>query len=419
MDIPIKVDKGRKRAIRIAVGTVTAICILSATIGLARLEPAAPSIERQTLLFDTVKRGDMTLAVRGVGTLISEDMMVVPAVVGGRVTKIWVQPGVAVEPDTVIYELSNPELHLRFLDAQSALSSAKSNLRASNARLHDQFLGMQANLAQAQANLEDARLRHKVHTKQYDDGLISELQFTVSKNNVENQQKLLEIQQQRFDVFRDQSQPAQLASLEAAVKQAESEYALRESQESSLLVRAGVAGVLAPIRNRVELGQQVATGQILARITNPDQLKAQLQIPQGQARDVTVGLPAEIDTYNGTITGRVARIEPTVMEGNVLVDILLESALPKGARPDLSVIGTIQIAHLENILYVGRPVMASADSRCKLFKVTEDGKHAVRIPVVFGRTSVSTIEVRTGLETGDEIILSDDAQFDDVDKIRI
>ena len=184
-------------------------------------------------------------------------------------------------------------------------------------------------------------------------------------------------------------------------------------------VRVGVAGILAPIRNRIELGQQVGAGQILARITNPDHLKAQLQIPQGQARDVTIGLPAEVDTYNGVITGRVARIEPTVMEGNVLVDITLDSELPKGARPDLTIVGTIQIAHLENILYVGRPVMAAAESRCELFKVSADGKHAERIPVQFGRTSVSTIEILDGLGFGDEIILSDVSQLDDVDKVRM
>jgi multidrug resistance efflux pump len=346
-------------------------------------------------------------------------MLVVPAAVAGRITDILVQPGAVVEPETVIYKMSNPELHLLYLDAQSALSSAKSDLLATKAQLHDQFLAMQANLAQAQAEFENATLRHHVQTRQFEEGLISELQFTVSKNDAANQEKLLAIQQQRFDVFRDQSQPAQMANLEAEVTQAESQYALRKSQQEALSVKAGVAGVLAPIQNRVELGQQVGAGQILARITSPDQLKAQLQIPQGQARDITVGMPAEIDTYNGIITGRVTRIEPTVMEGNVLVDVKLQGVLPKGARPDLSVVGTIQIAHLENILYVGRPVTASSESRCELFKVTSDGKHAVRVPVDFGRTSVSTIEVINGLNLGDEIILSDVSQFDDVDKIRM
>ena len=196
-------------------------------------------------------------------------------------------------------------------------------------------------------------------------------------------------------------------------------FALRKSQEDSLQVRAGVAGVLAPINNRVELGQQVSSGQILARITNPKRLKAQLQIPQGQARDVKIGLPAEIDTYNGTVSGVVSRIEPTVMQGNVAVDIHLDGDLPNGARPDLSVFGTIQIDHLVDILYTGRPVMAGADVRCELFKVDDDGKFADRVGVQFGRTSVSTIEIIKGLALGDEIILSDVSQFDEVDKIRI
>jgi multidrug resistance efflux pump len=419
MDIQRDINKKKKKAIRIGVSAGALLLILFATIGLSKLEPAAPSVDRQTLLFDRVKQGDMTVAVRGVGILVSEDMLVIPANVGGRVTRIRVEPGVPVEPDTVIYELNNPTIHLECLDAQSALSSAQSNLRATKAQLHDQLLSKQAILARATADLEDATLRHDVQTKQYEEGLISRLQFTVSQNDVANKEKLLAIQQQQFEVFRDESLPAQQANLEATVTQANSRYELCKNREKSLSVKAGVSGVLAPIQNRIELGQQVSAGQILARITNPKQLKAQLQIPQGQARDLTVGMPAEIDTYNGIISGRVARIEPTVMEGNVLVDIKLEGSLPKGARPDLSVVGTIQIAHLENILYVGRPVMASADSWCELFKVVEDGKHAIRIPVNFGRTSVTTIEVLEGLKLGDEVILSDVSQFDDVDKIRM
>ncbi len=419
MDIPRKSQKGKRIIIRIALLLLILIVIAFTTLWLSRLEPAVPSVERQTLLFDKVNKGDMVLEVRGVGTLVSEDMLVVPAVVSGRITRILVEAGTVVDPNTVILELNNPELQLQCLDAQSALNSAKARLNAEKANLQDRLLGMEADLAQFQADYERAKLSDKVEKKQFEDGLISELQITLSQNSVENQSKLLEIEKQRYEVFCKQTMPALTAELEAAVKQAESLYALRKSQVDSLQVRAGVAGILAPIQDKVELGQQVSAGQMLARVTNPQQLKAQLQIPQGQTRDVQISLPVEIDTYNGVVSGRVSRIEPTVMEGNVTVDVHLDGPLPKGARPDLSVVGTIQIDHLVDILYVGRPVMANAESKCRLFKVIDNSRFAQRVAVQFGRTSVSTIEVLEGLVPGDEIILSDVSQFDAADRIRI
>jgi len=419
MDIPRKSRKVRRIVIRVVAGIIVLAVIAVITLGLSHLEPAAPSVERQTLLIDNVKRGDIILEVRGVGTLVSEDMLVVPAEVSGRATRILVEAGTPVDPNTVIFELSNPELQLNWLDAQSQLNSARAKRNAQEASLQDQLLGMEAGLAQTQANLNEAKLRFEVDKKQYDDGLISELQMTLSKSSVEELENLLKIQTKRYDVFREQTKPAQLAELDASVEQAQSLYNLRKAQVESLKVRAGVRGVLAPIKVPIELGQQVSAGQILARITNPSRLKARLQIPQGQARDMRIGLSAEIDTYNGVVSGRVSRIEPTVMEGNVTVDVSLDGQLPKGARPDLSVVGTIEIEQLLDILYVGRPVLASADSRVELFKLIEDGRFAVRVPVQFGKTSVSTIEVLDGLVVGDQIILSDITQWDTVDKIRL
>jgi HlyD family secretion protein len=419
MDIPRQSQKGRRIAIRIAILLLVLIVIPLTTLGLSRLGPAVPSAERQTLLFDKVNKGDMVLEVRGMGTLVSEDMLVVPATMSGRITKILVEAGTVVEPNTVILELSNPELQLQLLDAQSALNTAKARLNAEKANLQDRLLGMEANLAQSQADYEKAKLTNKVEKKQFEDGLISELQSTLSQNSVENQSKLLEIHKQRYDVFCKQTMPALFAELEAAVRQAESLYALRKSQVDSLQVRAGVSGVLSPIQDKVELGQQVSAGQVLARVTNPQQLKARLQIPQGQVRDVQIGLLVEIDTYNGTVSGRVSRIDPTVVEGNVTVDVHLDGTLPKGARPDLSVVGTIQIDKLVGISYVGRPVMANTNSKCSLFKVVDNGKFGQRVAVQFGRASVSMIEVMEGLVPGDEIILSDISQFDKVDRIRI
>ena len=417
MDIPIASQKGRKTALRIGAGAGLLVVIILVFAGLSKLEPAAQSTERESLLIGTVERGDMLIAVRGVGTLVSKEMLVVPSEVSGRVIRIPVEPGAVVETNTVIYELSNPALHLRYLDAESALNSARSNQQAHKAELYDRQLGMNASLEQAKAAYKNAKLRHKVNKQQFEDGLISELQFTVSANDIENQKKLLAIQQERYDTFKTQIEPALLANIEAAVKKAESEYALSKRQNDALKVCAGTTGVLAPIQKRIELGEQVGAGQVLARITNPKKLKARLKIPQGQARDVSIGLTAEIDTYDGIITGRVARIEPSVMAGDVLVDIELDSELPKVARPDLSVVGSIQIQHLKNVLYVSRPMQVSADSRTELFRLKADD--AVRIPVQFGRSSVNTIEIIDGLNVGDQIILSDMSTFDDSEHIRI
>lgn len=419
MDIPRKQNKTRKLVKRILFIVVAIAAITAVTLGLSRLEPAAPGVERETLLLDTVKQGDMILEVRGVGRLMSEDRMVVPALVSGRVKRILVEPGALVEPNTVIIELTNPDLQLAWLEAQSNLASARAGMRAEEARMDDQILSMEDNLESAQADLENAKLQAEVNQQQYDDGLISELEMTLTRSRVERLKKLVDVRNKRLDVYKNRTMPAQQDATRSTVNQAQSRYDLRKNEVDSLFVRAGVAGVLAPIQNQVEHGQQVSQGQILARITNPTKLKAELQIPQGQARDVLIGLPVEIDTYNGVVAGRVSRIEPTVMEGNVTVDVTLEGALPKGARPDLSVVGTIQIDRLLDILYVGRPVMAAADSRTELFQLAGDGKHAVRVPVQFGRTSVSTIEVIEGLNLGDEIILSDVSQWDTVDRIRL
>ena len=419
MDIPRKSRKVRRIVIRIVFAIIALVAIGVITVVLSRLEPAAPSVERQTLLIDNVKRGDIILEVRGVGTLVSEDRLVVPSRVSGRASRILIQAGTPVEPNTVILELSNPQLELNWKDAQSQLNSAQARYNAQKASLLNQQLGYEAGVARTQADVNDAKLRYEVDKKQYEDGLISELQMTLSKSNVEQRERQLEVEMKQFDVFINQTKPAQLMLEDASLEQARSQYNLRKEEYESLKVRAGAKGILAPIQTPIELGQQVSMGQMVARVTNPERLMARLQIPQGQARDVRIGLPAEIDTYNGLVSGRVSRIEPTVMEGNVTVDISLDGELPKGSRPDLSVVGTIEIEQLLDILYVGRPVLASADSKVELFKLIDDGRFAARVPVQFGKTSVSTIEVLNGLVVGDQIILSDVSQWDTVDKIRL
>ena len=419
MDIQRKNAKRNRWLRRGLLMMVLLIASALVTLGLSRLEPAAPRVDRRTLWIDAVKRGPMLRQVRGVGTLVSEDVLVVPATVGGRVVRILVEPGAIVDANTVILKLSNPELELQKLDALSQLNSAKAKLEAQKTTLKDQLLSKQAQMAQMEATLRRCRLQAQVDQKQFDDELISDQQYQLSQAQVEDQEKLLEIEKQRLAMFENETCPAQLAEAEAALRQAESLFNLRKNQFDSLHVRAGTAGVLASVKEKIELGQSVAAGTILARITNPRHLKAQLKVPEVQARDVRIGLPAEVDTYNGTVSGEVSRIDPTVMEGNVTVDVTLNGELPEGARPDLSVVGTIEIERLDDILYVGRPVYASNESSVELFKVVEEGQYAIRSRVQLGRSSVSTIEVTEGLAVGEEIILSDMSQWDAHDRVKL
>lgn len=419
MDIPRKSAKRMKMIRRGLIGTTGLVVVGLVTVGVSRLQPAAPGVDRRTLWLDTVKRGPMLREVRGVGTLVSEDILWIPAAVKGRVTRILVEPGSIVEPNTVLLELNNPELELELLDAKSQWNSAQSKLTSQTAQLEDQLLGMQADLAQTEATHEENKLRAEVDQKQYESDLISDLQLTLSKARVTQSAQLLDIKRTRLDMYRTRTMPAQLAEASAAVEQAESRYRLKCHEMDSLKVRAGTNGVLAQVANKIEPGQAITPGTILAKITNPRQLKAQLKIPEAQARDVRIGLAATVDTHHGTVPGKVSRIDPTVMEGNVTVDVSLHGGLPQGARPDLSVVGTIEIERLDDVLNVGRPVYASSEGVTELFKVVEGGKYAVRTRAQFGRSSVSTIEVLDGLQAGDEIILSDMSQWDNCDRIRL
>jgi HlyD family secretion protein len=419
MDIPRKSAKRMKMIRRGLIATTGLVLVAAVTIGVSRLQPAAPGVDRRTLWFDTVKRGPMLREVRGIGTLVSEDILWVPATVPGRVVRILVEPGSSVEPNTVILELSNPELQLQLANAKSQWESARAKLTAHKATQNDALMQMEADLAQTEADLKDAKLGAEVDQKQFEGELISVLQLTRSKGKVEQFERILEVKKKRLEMFRSQTMPAQLAETEALESQARSDYELKQSEVRSLQVRAGTSGVLAQVKDRIEPGQSVSVGTILAKVTNPRRLKAQLKIPEAQARDLILGLLTEVDTHHGTVTGKVSRIDPTVMDGNVTVDVALHGALPLGARPDLSVIGTIEIERLEDILYVGRPVMASSEGLTELFKVVEDGRFAVRARVQFGRSSVSTMEILDGLQVGDEIILSDMSQWDGCDRIRL
>jgi HlyD family secretion protein len=419
MDIPRKSAKRMKMIRRGLIATTGLIVVAAVTVGVSRLKPAAPGVDRRTLWLDKVKRGPMLREVRGVGTLVSEDILMVTAVVEGRVTRILVEPGAAVEPNTILLELDNPVLELDLFNAETAWKSAVATQTVQNAQLRDTLLQKKASLARNEADYEQAKLKFEADQKEFENDLISLQQFRVSQSNAEQMKNVLETNRTCLEMYEKETMPAQQAEIEANVRKAKSFYELKQKQVESLHVRAGIAGILAAIATKIEPGQWVSGSTIVAKITNPKKLKAQLKVPEAQARDVIMGLVAEVDTHHGTVLGKVSRIDPTVMDGNVMVDVSLDGELPQGARPDLSVVGTITIEKLDDVLNVGRPVFASSEGPSELFKVVEDGRYAIRSRVQFGRTSVSTIEVLEGLEVGDEIILSDMSQWDGCDRIRL
>lgn len=401
------------------IATTGLVVIAAITVGVSRLEPASPAVDRRTLWFDKVKRGPMLRQVRGVGTLVSEDILWVPAGVAGRVVRILVEPGAIVEPNTVLLELHNAELELELFNAESEWKMAQARQTVQKAQLQGQLLQTEASVAGLQAGYDEATLQLQVDEKEYENDLISEQQITLSRARVEQKKKLLDINQACLEMYRNETMPSELAEMEATVRKAELLYELKKTQVQSLHVRAGTEGVLAQVKEKIEPGQSVSPSTIVAKITNPKKLKAQLKVPEAQARDLILGLPAEVEIHRGTVSGKVLRIDPTVMEGNVTVDVSLIGELPVGARPDLSVVGTVEIERLDDVLNVGHPVYASTGGMTELFKVVEDGRYAVRSRVQFGRSSVSTIEVLEGLEPGDEIILSDMSQWDGQDRIRL
>ncbi len=339
MDIPRKSAKRMKMIRRGLIATTGLILVAAVTVGVSRLKPAAPGVDRRTLWFDKVKRGPMLREVRGVGTLVSEDILWVPAVVQGRVIRILVEPGAPVEPNTVLLELHNPELELELFNAKTEWESMVTKQVAQKVQLQADLLQKKADLAGRKANYDQATLSLEVDEKEFENDLISLQRIRLSRASVEQTKNLLEINQQCLEMYERETIPAQLAEMEATVRKARSLYDLKEKQVQSLHVRAGAAGVLAQIPTKIEPGQSVSASTIVAKITNPKKLKAQLKVPEAQARDVTLGLVAEVDTHHGTVLGKVSRIDPTVMDGNVMVDVSLGARLPQGARPDLSVVG--------------------------------------------------------------------------------
>jgi len=417
MDVPRGKSSVRKRRVRVALYAVIAIVAVTAiTLGVARMKPAAPGVERATVLTDTVKRGQMLRQVRGIGTLVPQDIRVIAAATQGRVERVFVQPGTEVTAGTVLIELSNPELQQGTVDIDYQLKAAEADYNNIRARLESERMSQQAAAASVQAEYQQAKLQSDTDEELAKEGLIPAINLKLSRVRVADLANRYTIEQKRLDGTAKSAQ-AQLASQAARIAQLKAQLGLRQTQVATLRVLAGTNGVLQQMQ--VEVGQQVQPGTNLARVVEPQNLKAELRIAETQAKDITLGQQASIDTRNGIIPGHVVRIDPAAEQGTVRVDVALDAALPQGARPDLSVDGTIELERLNNILYVGRPAFGQAQSVVKMFKLEPGGGFASRVTVKLGRSSVSTIEVTEGLQEGDQVILSDTSQWDAFDRIRL
>ncbi len=416
MDIARPSRAREKKIRRILLGSAGLVAALLITLGLSRLKPAAPSVERATLLIDNVKRGPMLREVRGLGTLVPEEIRWIPAATEGRVERIVVQPGSRVKADTVILELSNPEVEMQALDAQSQLRGAEAQLAELKVRLESSRLDQQATVARVESEAHQARLQADADDQLADQGLVADIQRKKSRAAADELVKREAIESQRLDISSDSTR-AQLAVQEATVDQRRAEARLRRNQFQALHVRAGLDGILQQVP--VEVGQRVTPGTNLARVAQPEKLKAVVKVAETQARDVQLGQKASVDTRNGVIAAHVSRVDPAVQNGTVTVDLALDGELPKGARPDLSVDGTIEIERLDDVLFVGRPAQAQPDALVTLFRLDETGREASRVKVKLGHSSVSTIEVRDGLKVGDQVVLSDMSAWDAYDRVRL
>jgi HlyD family secretion protein len=417
MDVPRGNKAGRKKRARLITFAVLGLVVVAGiTYGLSRIKPAAPSVEAGTILKGTVARGRMLRQVRGPGTLVPENIRVVAAATEGRVERIHVQPGTEVTAGTVLLELSNAELQQSTVDIEYQMRAAEAEYNNIKARLESERLNQQAIAANVRADYQQAKLQSDTDEQLAKEGLVPALNLKLSRVRVEELQNRYNIEQKRLEGTLNTAK-AQLASQSARIAQLNAQLGLRRTQVGTLRVLAGTNGVLQQMQ--VEVGQQVTPGTNLARVVEPQNLKAELRIAETQANGILLGQKAEIDTRNGIIPGHVSRIDPASQNGTVTVDVALDAALPQGARPDLSVDGTVELERLDNILYVGRPATGQPNSTVTIFKVEPDGQTAVRVKVQFGRTSVQTIEIVEGLREGDTVILSDTSQWDNFDRIRI
>ncbi len=409
------IAKAKKlRRILYGAGTLVVLSVFSWWV--FQLEPAAPRVERDTVYMDTVERGEMIRNVRGTGTLVPEQIRWISAITSGTVERIVLRPGVSVEPDTVIVELSNPELEQQALEARLSLDAQLARYESRQVELDQAVLSQQALLASMNASLELAVYEAQLDEQLFADELVSELQLRRKRSAVDRTRIQRGIEEQRLQI-QTAALATQLAAEQADVDRLRTIYELRQDQVADLMVTAGTAGVLQEVP--LEEGETVTPGTNLARVGDPTRLKAELRIAETQAKDIQHGQLAEIDTRNGIILGHVSRIDPAVQQGTVTVDVILDGKLPLGARPDMTVDGTIELERLVDVIYVARPVFGQEQSVVSLFKFDPETDEAVRVRVSLGGASVNNIEVIEGLQPGDQVVLSDMSQWDAFDRVRL
>lgn len=414
----LKKKKTRQLVIYAAVGVVV---LAALAVGVSRLKPAAPTVDRSTIWPDTVKRGDLTIQVRGsTGSLVprEDSIELIPAQTDATVVRIIALPGATVTPDTVVMDMSDPQLEQELLSAQSALKGAQADYKSLQATLQSTLMDKKIAAAQVNASYATDLRQAQTDEQLYKLGVVSGVVAGASKNTSDQLTAQKKLSEEQLDVNTKVIE-VQLASAATKVEQAKAQLDLYEKQSEALHVRAGISGVLAQLPVPLQVGQHVTAGTSVAKVIQKDKLKAALQIAETQARDIQLGQPASIDTHNGIIPGHVSRIDPSVLNGTVTVDVALDGPLPTGARPDLSVDGTINLAQLKDVLQVGRPALGNENTTLSLFKEDPDGKGAVRVPVKVGRESVNSIQILEGLKEGDVVILSDMSHEDGVDRIRL
>jgi len=416
MDIQ-RPEFARRRRIRFAVISAILLLICSGlAYALYHLKPAAMEADRASLLIDTVHRGSFVREVRGVGTLVPLKILVVATNVEGRVTNRYVLPGTPLEVGTPMFELANPKIEQDLFEAESGLKGAEADLVNLRATLEGQLLAQQSVTAQVRSDYEQAAVQHEVNKQLVAQGLIDSITVRKSTVSVEQLQRRLDLETKRIESTR-QTATAQVAAQQARLEQLRGLVGLRKQQLADLHVRSGLRGVLQSVD--VEIGTYVTAGTVLARVSDPHDLKAQIRIPETQAKDITFNQQAVIDTRNGTLPGHVTRIDPAVKDGSVTIDVALDAPLPSGARPDLSVDGVIRLENVNDVLYTGRVAEAQPGATISLFKLEPGGTAADRVQVRLGRISVNEVEVAAGLREGDQIILSDTSAYRDAQRIRI
>jgi HlyD family secretion protein len=416
MDIQRPSNARAKKIRRIAYGTVALMLLGGVTYALSKLKPAAPSVDGGTVWSDSVKRGPMLREVRGLGTLVPEDIRWVAAQTDAHVDKWVLRPPAIVKPDSIIMELSDPAVQRDAVDAEYQLKGAEADYQNLRVQVNSDLMSQKSTEASVRSDYEQAKIQHDTDEKLANEGLTSKLIEQKSRVTVEQLKIRVELEGERTKIATD-SANAKLAAQQAKVEQMKALYGLKKSQMEALHVRAGIDGVLQLLP--VDVGQHVTPGMNLARVADPKKLRAEVKIAETQAKDVVPGQKASIDTRNGIVNGHVSRVDPSVINGTVTVDVTIDDPLPPGARPDLSVDGTITLENLKDVLFVGRPVHGQSDSTIGLFKLTEDGSEATRVNVKLGRSSVNTIEILDGLRVGDKVILSDMSAWDNFDRIRL